>query len=139
MLRFIFVISGYLIPSNLSLLIHIPSSIWFPFLPACTLWWLLLVGHWGTHWHWQSFYLGSYFPRVDVGPFVFGLNIVQEGLQSQFWLNMSCASYRKSWKMEQVKKNKLVAERNNATPAREKQLQKNKKSCEPKDRRSHLA
>jgi hypothetical protein len=67
-----------------------------------------------------------------VGPFVFGFEAVQEGLQSKFLSNASCAIYRRSWTMEQVKEHKSVTERDNATPVRKNQLQQNKKACETK-------
>jgi hypothetical protein len=74
---------------------------------------------------------------TTVGPFIFGFEATQEGLQSQFWLVVQ--SYRRSWTVEQVKKHKSVAERDSATPTRKKKLQQNKKACDPKARRSHSA
>jgi len=74
-----------------------------------------------------------------VGPFVFGLKVAQEGLQSQFWFSMSCVSYRRSWTTEQGKVTEIGCEKNNATPAGQKQLQQNKKECEPKSQKTLLS
>jgi hypothetical protein len=55
-----------------------------------------------------------------VGPFVFGFEDAQEGLQSQFWFNTSCTSYRRRWTMEQGKVTKIGCEKDSATPTRKK-------------------
>jgi hypothetical protein len=51
---------------------------------------------------------------------------------------MSCASYKRSWTVEQGKETKIRLRKGTTQHQRgQNQLQQNKKACEPKARRSH--
>jgi hypothetical protein len=55
-----------------------------------------------------------------IGPFIFGFEAVQEGLQSQFWFSMSCASYKRSWTVERGKVTEIYCEKGQCNASKEK-------------------
>jgi hypothetical protein len=53
------------------------------------------------------------------GPFIFGFESSEEVLQSYFWFNTSCVSYKRRWTVEQGKETEMgcgKGQRNTSEP-----------------------